>query len=356
MACWPCGGRSTRCSSPTIRPCPWTSCAATCSARPPTSDGGCGWRRSTASPPVWPTPTRTTIEVYAIVHPERRRRGVGRALLRAALPRVVADGGTSLLGWTLDDAGVALCRRLGLTHRSDDRCSRVRVVDVDPDQQRRWIDDAPGRAAGYRLVGWVGVCPDEWAERLAAALAAMVDAPLDDIDWDPQVLPPAQLQARERGWDGEGFDIVTTLALAPDGSAAGASQLLASRLRPYVGRQGARPPARHRRDRDLQRRVEPAHAGDQRRDGLPAAPCLQHVAGPGIGRRSLPRPRPGSGPRVTSLRGPRIGTPLRLRRLRGRRSNDAVSPLLAPPAPGRWATAAPIGAASQAEPLPVSAR
>jgi mycothiol synthase len=178
-----------------------------------------------------------TIGVYAIVHPELRRRGVARALLRAALPRVVADGGTSLLGWTLDDAGVALCRRLGLTHRSDDRCSRVRVVDVDPDQQRRWIDDAPGRAAGYRLVGWVGVCPDEWAEHLAAALAAMVDAPLDDIDWDPQVLPSSQLQARERGWDGEGYDIVTTLALAPDGSAAGASQLMASRLRPYVGRQ-----------------------------------------------------------------------------------------------------------------------
>ena len=82
------------------------------------------------------------------------------------------------------------------------------------------------------------MCPDEWAERLADALAAMVDAPLDDIDWDPQVLTARPGPGPRAGWDGEGFDIVTTLALAPDGSAAGASQLLASRLRPYVGRQG----------------------------------------------------------------------------------------------------------------------
>ena len=45
--------------------------------------------------------------------------------------------------------------------------------------------------------------------------------------------------------------------------------------------------------------------------------------------------------------GPRTGTPLRIRRLRRRRSNDAAPPLLAPPAPGRWATAAPVGAASR---------
>jgi mycothiol synthase len=178
------------------------------------------------------------VEIYCIVDPAFRRRGVARALVSAALVRIVADGATTLIGWPLDDAGAALCSALGLTRRSEDRCSRVRVADIDPAQQRRWIDAAAARAAGYRLVGWVGVCPDEYAARLADALAAMVDAPLDDIEWELQVLDPAEQQERERSLAERGFDVVTTLALASDGSAAGVSQLMASRLRPAVGRQG----------------------------------------------------------------------------------------------------------------------
>jgi len=179
-----------------------------------------------------------TIALSVIVPPARRRCGVGRALARVALPAVVEAGGTSVYGWPLVPAGAEFCRALGMTHRQDDRCSRVRLADVDDEQQRRWRDDAPGRAAGYRLVGWVGVCPDEWAQPLAGALAAMVDVPLDDVDWDPQPRTAAQVQDRERWWDAMGYDLVTTLALAPDGSAAGVSQILASRLRPLVGQQG----------------------------------------------------------------------------------------------------------------------
>lgn len=179
-----------------------------------------------------------TIEVYAIVDPRHRRRGVARALLRAALPRVVATGGTSLLGWAVDEGGTALCRSLGMTLRTEERCSRVCVADIDPAQQQRWAAEAPARAAGYRLVGWVGMCPDEWAQPLADALASMVDAPLDELEWDLQVLTADQVRDRLRAADREGFDVVTTLALAPDGSAAGVTQLMASRLRPSVGRQG----------------------------------------------------------------------------------------------------------------------
>jgi GNAT superfamily N-acetyltransferase len=179
----------------------------------------------------------STLDLQVLVPPTRRRVGVGRALAAVALPAVVEAGGTSLLGWPLVPAGAAFCRSLGMTHRQDDRCSRLRLADIDDEQQRRWRDDAPARAVGYRLAGWVGVCPDEWAEALAAALAAMADEPLDDIEWDPQVLTPAQVQDRERSWDAQGYDVVSTLVLAPDGSAAGASQLLASRLRPMVGAQ-----------------------------------------------------------------------------------------------------------------------
>jgi GNAT superfamily N-acetyltransferase len=177
------------------------------------------------------------VEVYAMTHPDRRRRGVACALLDAALAGVAELGGTSVVGWSTDEAGAALCRKLGLTHRQDDRCSRLRLADVDDEQQRAWIDEAPARAAGYRLEGWVGVCPERWAELLASALDAMVDAPIGDFDFDPQPITPARLVDRERSWAAQGFDIVTTLALAPGGGPAGASQLLTSHRRPSLGSQ-----------------------------------------------------------------------------------------------------------------------
>lgn len=179
----------------------------------------------------------TTAQVTLQVRPAFRRRGIGRSLARVALSAAADAGAVSVLGWPLVPAATAFCERLGMTHRQDDRCSRLCLADVDDEQQRRWRDDAPARVLGYRLVGWVGVCSDEWAGPLAAALTAMVDAPLDDLDYNPQALTPAELQDRERGWDAMGYDVVSTLALAPDGSAAGASQLLASRLRPMVAQQ-----------------------------------------------------------------------------------------------------------------------
>jgi hypothetical protein len=45
------------------------------------------------------------------------------------------------------------------------------------------------------------------------------------------------VQERDRAWDRAGFDSVSTLALAPNGTAAGASQILVSRLRPPVAHQ-----------------------------------------------------------------------------------------------------------------------
>jgi mycothiol synthase len=172
------------------------------------------------------------------VGPAWRRQGVGRALARVALAAAADQGATSVLGWPLTSDGAAFCEWLGMTRRQDDRCSRLRLSEVDEDQQRRWRDEAPARTRGYRLVGWVGLCPDEWAARLAQALTAMVDAPIDDLDWDPQSLGPAEVQDRERHWDDMGYDLVTTLALAPDGAAAGASVLAVSRLRPMVAEQG----------------------------------------------------------------------------------------------------------------------
>src|ERR687897_879655 len=173
-------------------------------------------------------------ELDAMTVAASRRRGVATALVRAALPVLAADGVSSLLGWTPTDAGAAFCAALGMTHRSDERCSRLRVDDVDARQQQRWIDE------------------------LAQAFRAMVDAPLDDIDWQPQAVTPARVRERELSWDRMGYDTVTSLALAPDGTGAGASQILVSRLRPPIGVQADTGVVAHHRGHRLGRWLKAA--------------------------------------------------------------------------------------------------
>ncbi len=178
------------------------------------------------------------IELYVVVPPLHRRAGVAWALTAPALDAAQALGGRLVIGAAPTAAGGAFCRALGLTPSQDERCSRLVLADLDEAQQRAWIDEAPAWAAGYRLAGWVGVVPDAWAAAVATALDAMIDAPVDDLDWRPQPVSGARHQSDERWWDARGYDIVTTLALAPDGSPAGVTQLLVSRLRPELGEQG----------------------------------------------------------------------------------------------------------------------
>ncbi|HLT69606.1 MAG TPA: GNAT family N-acetyltransferase [Acidimicrobiales bacterium] len=179
-----------------------------------------------------------TARLEVLVVPTHRRLGVGRQLAAAALDEGDGRPTRSIVAWPMDEAGAAFCAALGLTARQQDVCSRLRIADLDPAQQRAWIDEAPARAAGYRLVGWVGEVPDEWLEPLARAFDAMADAPMDDVEWQIPPIDGARMRAGIRGWDAQGYDVVHTLAVAPDGSPAGATALAVSRLRPAIGRQG----------------------------------------------------------------------------------------------------------------------
>lgn len=179
-----------------------------------------------------------TVRLEVSTPAAHRRRGLARRLAAVMLPVLAERGVTSVYGWPMDAAGEAFCRHLGMTERQQDSCNRLCITDLDADRHRAWIDEAPARAAGYRLVGWVGATPDEWVDALARALDAMVDAPTDELDWVPQRVTAAQVRDGERAVDAAGYDMVRTLALAPDGSAAGMSELMVARLRPSLARQG----------------------------------------------------------------------------------------------------------------------
>jgi len=171
--------------------------------------------------------------------PERRRRGVADALLRTGLDWAAGDGRTSVVLWAPAlPAGRAYAERLGCTLRLEERCSRLVVADLDRDQQERWLRAGRERTDGYRIVQWVGPVPDDHVEALVAAHRAMEDMPTDDLEWSIPPMTSERLRSRDEAWQLRGSLGVSTLALAPDGSAAGLSELQVNTHRPELAGQG----------------------------------------------------------------------------------------------------------------------
>lgn len=175
------------------------------------------------------------------VVPDQRRRGIGSAILAHALDALIDDGRSTLMLWPPlvgDEPGVAFATGLGLTPALAERCSRLTTATVDDGVIDAWLAEATDRTDGYRLAQWVGPIPDEHLERMVAAHVAMEDMPIDDLDWTIPTMTADELRAIEANAVAKGLVAVTSLAIAPDGSAAGFSDLRLNRFRPTLGWQG----------------------------------------------------------------------------------------------------------------------
>jgi GNAT superfamily N-acetyltransferase len=181
-------------------------------------------------------------DMEILVRSAHRRRGVATAILRRAVPDLVDLGQTSLVAYPCadlwSDEALALCRRYGLTRRQDERCSRARVADVDDELLATWIAGAATRAAGYLIEQWEGPCPDHLIEQWCVAAAAMRDAPLDDLDYNPHTRDVGQQREADLAGKAWGFLSYRTLALSAGGDAAGMSEISLHRERPQVAHQG----------------------------------------------------------------------------------------------------------------------
>ncbi len=129
--------------------------------------------------------------LHLTVHPDERRHGLGRALLRHAGGRAAAHGRTVLDGGARNGtAGEVFARRVG---------AEPGLVDIERLLEPRKLEDgalaglreeAQRHAAGYELVTWTGLIPEELIEQMAALYAALGDAPRDPGvergKWDAQ--------------------------------------------------------------------------------------------------------------------------------------------------------------------------
>lgn len=160
---------------------------------------------------------RETAELRLAVLPGQRRRGHGGALLDHARTRLRADGRCRVMGevTTPVDCGAApgsgFAASVGARMVLAERHRALDLATLDATRLAALGADARSRADGYRLVQWTGPCPDDLLDDYAALVARMsTDAPLDDLDWEPEVWDAERIRERERGHVAKGRTVLVT--------------------------------------------------------------------------------------------------------------------------------------------------
>jgi GNAT superfamily N-acetyltransferase len=134
-----------------------------------------------------------------VVHPASRRRGIGGELLRHIAERARENGRTVLDTVALQNsAGEVFARHAGFTPGLVEARRMLDLRRVPAGQFARLIETAAGKAAGYTLVSWTGVTPDEYLDRVAGALNAMNDAPRDE-GWEEDIWDAPRVRERADG-------------------------------------------------------------------------------------------------------------------------------------------------------------
>ena len=139
------------------------------------------------------------------VRPDRRRRGLAKALLAHVLERL-EDGRTTAMAGTNDrvPAGEAFARRVGAEPGSAIHTNRLLLAEVDRELVRRWVDHGPQRAEGYSLVAVDGRYPDELLDQVANVFDVMNTAPRDDLALDDIHITPEQIRQWETSSEAAG--------------------------------------------------------------------------------------------------------------------------------------------------------
>ncbi|HEY3895567.1 MAG TPA: GNAT family N-acetyltransferase [Pseudonocardiaceae bacterium] len=156
-----------------------------------------------------------------LVAPAHRRGGIGRALLdhlRAEAGRQCRNSLVFGVDQPLDPAAPDPAGRFaaasGAVPALFETRRRLSLAEVDSAALVRLEEQARDRSRGYSVVQWVGDTPHQWLEGMAYLTARMIiDAPLDDLRWDPEVYDAARMQACDASCLARGLHLVTTAAV-----------------------------------------------------------------------------------------------------------------------------------------------
>ena len=195
------------------------------------------------------------------VHPEYRRRGIGRELLRLAVGVARAEGRRLMMTGTNGrvPAGAAFLERIGAERGLEEHTNQLVLADLDTALVARWQAAGRERATGFTLGSWDGPYPEDQIEAIAALNEVMNTAPREKLDMEDMHFTPEHLRQMEQGMVAAGTQRWTLYAAeAGTGRFAGFTEVYWNPNRPLVVSQGGTGVFPEFRDRGLGRWMKAA--------------------------------------------------------------------------------------------------
>ena len=201
-------------------------------------------------------PTRDNLHLVwaeVTVRPGQRRQGHGTAMLQEVVRRArEASRSTVWIGGAGDDPAVAaFLTGAGFRYASHDARRRQVLADVDRTEVDRLRAQAEAASTDYELTRLTPPLPDDLLAELASVTAAINDAPMGDLTWEPEVYDEALMRDLEAARVGRGDRLYRIVARhRVTGELAGHTMMSTDPARPTWGFQGdtavARPHRGHR--------------------------------------------------------------------------------------------------------------
>lgn len=153
----------------------------------PGDDGGDVAMVTTA---VWKDGTNPNLVWAQLgVHPDHRRRGIGRLLVRKIHDVAVESGRTTIEagGTSTVPAAKAFAGRIGADAALTEHVNVADVREIDRSMLASWRDEGPHRAPDYDVLIYEDIIPEEHYAGIAGLfMMADQDMPLGDLEYEPQ--------------------------------------------------------------------------------------------------------------------------------------------------------------------------
>jgi len=153
---------------------------------------------------------RANAVVDVRTHPRFRRRGHASAMFEHLAARARGYDRMKLMGFVCETPpeniaasagvtpGVSFATKVGARPVTTEVRRLLRIADIDDAQLERLRAEALDRSVGYSAVQWEGPAPAEFLDDLAVLESRLsTDAPMEQLDWEPEDWSPARYRERE---------------------------------------------------------------------------------------------------------------------------------------------------------------